>query len=312
MAAHTPPAIDLPAGPSGLVFNIMRFSTHDGPGIRTTVFLKGCSLHCFWCHNPEGRKSEPEAIHLEERCTQCGDCVRACPHGALHLNGRLFRDLGLCQRCGECADVCPVSAQQLAGRWMSVHDTLVEILKDEVFFDESGGGVTVSGGEPLMQPEFVEALLRECKARRIRTALDTCGYAATGILQRVSENVDLFLYDLKVMDPEKHRQFTGVGNELILNNLKMLVERGSAVTVRVPIIPGVNADAANFSALVEFLAPLGLREIDLLPYHRIGSAKYSRLHLSYQMEGMEPPMPAQMDAVAARLTHDGFSVRIGG
>ena len=195
---------------------------------------------------------------------------------------------------------------------MSVHDTLVEILKDEVFFDESGGGVTVSGGEPLMQPEFVEALLRECKARRIRTALDTCGYAATGILQRVSENVDLFLYDLKVMDPEKHRQFTGVGNELILNNLKMLVERGSAVTVRVPIIPGVNADAANFSALVEFLAPLGLREIDLLPYHRIGSAKYSRLHLSYQMEGMEPPMPAQMDAVAARLTHDGFSVRIGG
>jgi pyruvate formate lyase activating enzyme len=302
---NLPPA---PA-PSGLIFNIMRFSLHDGPGIRTTVFLKGCPLRCSWCHNPESQLREPEVIHFEERCIRCGDCVRACSYGALHLDQQLIHDPDLCQRCGECVNACSIAARQLAGRWMTVPDVLAEVLKDQVFFDESGGDVTVSGGEPLMQAAFVEALLAACRTRRIRTVLDTCGYADSNAIRQVSENVDLFLYDLKLMDCERHQHFTGVKNDLILRNLKMLAGHGRAVIVRVPIIPGVNDDRGNIDALSEFLSPLSLREIDLLPYHRIGSDKYHRLHLSY---GVNPPTAGQTETIAARLRRDGFNVRIGG
>jgi pyruvate formate lyase activating enzyme len=194
---------------------------------------------------------------------------------------------------------------------MTVPDVLAEVSKDQVFFDESRGGVTVSGGEPLMQAPFVESLLTACRARRIRTVLDTCGWADPSVLLRVRENVDLFFYDLKLMDSERHRQFTGVENELILRNLTMLAEGGSAVVVRVPIIPGVNDDAANLDDLSKFLAPLGLREVDLLPYHRYGSDKYRRLHRAYEMEGVLPPSDAQMELLAERLRRDGFTVRIG-
>jgi pyruvate formate lyase activating enzyme len=305
---------NLPSVPAltGLVFNIMRFSLHDGPGIRTTVFLKGCPLRCVWCHNPESQSRRPEVIYFEERCIHCGDCVGACPHGALHLDQLPIPDPDLCQRCGECANACSAGARQLPGRSMTVAEVVTEILKDQVFFDGSGGGVTVSGGEPLMQGAFVEALLAVCRTRRIRTALDTCGYADSNLIRRVSENVDLFLYDLKLMDCEKHRHFTGVKNDLILRNLKMLAEHGSAVIVRVPIIPGVNDDIGNIDALSEFLAPLSLRRIDLLPYHRIGSGKYNRLHLPNEMEGVNPPTTEQMESIAARLRRDGFNVRIGG
>ena len=195
---------------------------------------------------------------------------------------------------------------------MGVPDVLTEVLKDEIFFDESGGGITVSGGEPLMQASFVEALLVACRSRRLRTALDTCGYAPGAVIRQVCENVDLFLYDLKLMDSDKHRQFTGVGNELILQNLKMLAEHGNAVIVRFPVIPGVTDDADNISALSAFLLPLGLTRIDLLPYHRIASDKYHRLHLPYRMEGVDSPTAEHMQAIAARLGREGFHVRIGG
>lgn len=297
---------------TGLVFNIMRFSLHDGPGIRTTVFLKGCPLRCWWCHNPESQSPKPEVIYFEERCIRCGDCVRACPNGALRLNERVIHDRNLCQRCGGCVDACSAAARQLVGRWMTVSEVVAEVSRDQVFFDESGGGITVSGGEPLMQATFVETLLAACRTRRIRTVLDTCGFADSNAICRISENVDLFLYDLKLMDCERHRHFTGVKNDLILRNLKMLAERGSAVIVRVPIIPGVNDDNDNIDALSEFLSPLGLREIDLLPFHRIASDKYHRLHLSYELEGVDPPTAGQMETIAARLRRDGLSVRIGG
>jgi pyruvate formate lyase activating enzyme len=195
---------------------------------------------------------------------------------------------------------------------MTVPEVLAEVLKDQVFFDESRGGVTVSGGEPLSQPAFVEALLAECRARRIRTVLDTCGFADSNVIRRVSTCVDLFLYDLKLMDAEKHRRYTGTNNDLILHNLKILADQGSVVRVRVPIIPGVNDNRDNIDALSGFLSSLGLREIDLLPYHRIGSDKYHRLHLCNRMENVGPPAPEQMETLAARLRRDGFCVRIGG
>ncbi|MFZ1139668.1 MAG: glycyl-radical enzyme activating protein [Candidatus Sulfotelmatobacter sp.] len=290
----------------------MRFALHDGPGIRTTVFLKGCPLRCWWCHNPESQSPKPEVICFDDRCIRCGDCIRACPHGALHLNQGVVQDPDLCQHCGQCVSACSVGARQLAGRWMTVAEVLAEVSKDQVFFDESEGGITVSGGEPLTQPVFVEALLAACRARRIRTALDTCGFADSRVVRRISEYVDLFLYDLKLMNCEKHRRFTGVKNDLILHNLRILAAQRSAVIVRLPVIPGVNDDTDNIDALSDFLSSLDLREIELLPYHRIGSEKYNRLRLCNRMEGVDPPGGEQMETLAARLRRDGFCVRIGG
>jgi pyruvate formate lyase activating enzyme len=311
--AQNPTRLPSRTAQAGLVFNIMRFSLHDGPGIRTTVFLKGCPLRCRWCHNPESQSREPEILYFDERCIHCGDCVLACPHGALDLDQdrQPIHHPELCLRCGKCVEACPSAARQLAGRWMTVAEVLTEVLKDEVFYDESGGGITISGGEPLQQADFVEALLAACKARRMHTVLDTSGFADPGVLRRVSEHVDLFFYDLKLMNSERHLRSTGVKNDLILQNLKMLAEGGSAVTVRVPILPGVNDDIENLDALSVYLSPLGVRDIDLLPYHELGNGKYRRLNLSYGMEGAEPPTTAELETIAARLRRDGFHVRIG-
>ncbi len=293
----------------------MRFALHDGPGIRTTVFLKGCPLRCWWCHNPESQSAEPEIIYFEERCIRCGECVRACPRGALALDAgreRVLLDAALCDRRGECVQACPTGARQLAGRRMTVPEVVREVAKDQVFFDQSGGGVTLSGGEPLMQPEFAEALLVALRERRIRTALDTCGLAQPEVVERIQPYVDLFLYDLKVMDQATHLKYTGVKNELILRNLAWLADAGSSVIVRLPVIPGVNDGADNLDTLAGFMTAHGLRDIDLLPYHRIGSDKYQRLHLVWRMDAVEPPGAEHLDALAARLRLGGLRVRIGG
>jgi pyruvate formate lyase activating enzyme len=298
---------------TGLIFDIKRFALHDGPGIRTTVFLKGCPLACAWCHNPEGIAPGREVMVWETRCIRCGRCVEACPEGAIPAEGAPIPDAARCRLCGACADVCPAGARELVGREMTVAEVMAAIEKDVIFYDESGGGATFSGGEPLLQADFLAALLAECKAREIHTALDTTGFAAPEILDKIAPNVDLFLYDLKIVDAEKHRAYTGVSNTLILSNLRRLVEQGCAIIIRVPIIPGVNDGDGDAEALADFIASLGRApQVDILPYHRAGSEKYARLGRAYRLPDTLPPTNGRMAAIEAILRERGWHVTIGG
>jgi pyruvate formate lyase activating enzyme len=287
--------------PAGLVFNIMRFSLADGPGIRTTVFLKGCPLRCDWCHNPEGQGFAPSLMLFEERCRHCGDCKLVCPHG-----------LTACETCGLCVEACVAEARQMAGRAMSVSEVLAEIERDVIFFDGSGGGVTLSGGEPLAQPLFAEALLAACRARRIHTALDTCGAAPAEALLRVSAEADLVLFDVKLMDSDLHAAHAGVPNAAILDNLRALAAAGRSIVVRYPLIPGLNDGAAALSELAAFLRALGLRRLDLLPYHRMGADKYKRLGLARPGEDIAEQDAAEVAGIAGMLRGEGLEVGVGG
>lgn len=290
-----------PEAQTGLVFDIMRFALHDGPGIRTTVFLKGCPLRCDWCHNPESQSPGPSLLFFEERCRGCGDCASVCPHG-----------LTECEACGRCAEVCLTGARRRAGRATSVAEVLAEVERDRIFYDESGGGMTLSGGEPLAQPLFAEALLGACRARRIHTALDTCGMASAGTLLRVAAQADLVLYDVKLVDDALHRRHTGASNQLILDNLRVLAETGRPVVVRYPLIPGVNDGEAALSDLAGLLAALGLCRLDLLPYHPNGIDKYRRLGLPNPPAEFPALPPERVAAIAAALARRGLEVGTGG
>jgi pyruvate formate lyase activating enzyme len=297
----------------GLIFDIRRYSVHDGPGIRTTVFFKGCPLACWWCHNPEGRSPKANLILFEDRCLSCGNCLAVCPHGAIVRDEGTIRTLpSVCRACGTCVETCPGGARQLTGRWMSVPAVVREIEKDVVFYDESGGGVTFSGGEPLAQPRFVDALLEACVARRIHTVVDTCGLADKNLLLHLSGKVDLFLYDFKLFDPIKHQKYVGVSNDNILENLEALARRKKPIVIRYPVIPGINDGAEDIRRTVAFLSHLGLLRIDLLPYHRIGVDKYRRVGMQYRLAGLEPPSMDHVRQIAGQFEREGFAVRIGG
>ena len=302
----------LGSGSVGLVLNIMRFSVHDGPGIRTTVFLKGCPLDCAWCHNPESQGFRPTLLYFEERCRLCGDCRAACPNGAIAVEGRIRTLREVCRGCGMCVEACAAGAREIAGRRMTLAEVLAEVGKDTVFFDESGGGVTLSGGEPLAQPRFSEALLAACRGRGIHTVLDTCGFAARETLLRVAAQADLVLYDLKMLDSARHAAQTGVSNIQILGNLEALMETGCDVVARFPLIPTVNDDPAEVAGLAAWLARAGLKRLDVLPYHRIGRDKYRRLGASYKLEGLWEPSAAEVEAIAGRFRREGLAVKVGG
>lgn len=297
--------------PVGIIFNLMRFALNDGPGIRTTVFLKGCPLACAWCHNPESQSALPELMFAEERCIACGDCVHTCRHGALEWTGKPTRDPRKCASCGECCQVCATEARRWVGKKVGAQELLSQVTRDRILYDESGGGVTFSGGEPLSQPEFLGAALALCRSEGIHTVVDTCGYADPKTFQQVRNLADMILFDLKLMDSDRHREFTGAKNELILANLRSAMLITKPLVVRIPIIPGVNDDDHNISSSIDFLHSVGVRRIDLLPYHRTGREKYQRLGFAAPFEAI-PPSDAQMQELRNRFHTKGFEVRIGG
>jgi pyruvate formate lyase activating enzyme len=299
----------------GIIFDIMRYAIHDGSGIRTTVFLKGCLLRCWWCHNPEGISSSKDPVYFEYKCIRCKTCAHACPVNAIAFEGdRLIIARAACVRCGICAEVCPTRALKLVGREINLEELMKEIEKDVLLYDSSGGGVTFSGGEPLFQPLFLREALKECKGENIQTALDTCGYASQNVFKSIIEYVDLFLYDLKLLDDEEHEKYTGVSNRVIKKNLMTLVEksRGRDVILRFPVIPGITDTEKNVSELLSFVSSLrGINEIDILPFHDI-SEKYSRLGKKYKMKVHRAPSEEKLNYIKEKLEGIGLYVKIGG
>ena len=299
---------------SGLVGNIQRYSLHDGPGIRTTVFLKGCALSCLWCHNPENRASHPEILTLESRCMRCGACAEVCPSGSLPNFGKTGQEgEEPCRLCGACVEACPTGARQVVGKPMTVNAVMAEIRKDAIFYEDSGGGVTFSGGEPLAQPEFLQALVEACAARGIATAIDTCGFAPWERLLAASAAADLVLYDLKSIDDSRHTRFTGVSNCLILDNLRALGRVHGNIWLRIPIIPGLNDADEELDAMARFAASVGgVRQINLLPYHRRAIAKFQRMGQTYELAGVAPPSSERMQSILNRFTTLGLTAKVGG
>ena len=262
----------------GIIFDIKHYAIHDGPGIRTTVFLKGCPMQCLWCHNPESQKNEPEEI-VKER----------------HLDGKTFR------------------VSVILGRWATTKEIMEEVEKDSIFYQESGGGVTFSGGEPLMQPIFLEELLDKCRERSLHTAMDTCGHVNTRFFEKIMNKVDLFLYDLKIMNDEEHKKYTGVSNRLVIENLKMLIENEKNVIIRFPVIPGITDTGENTDALKLLLVSLSFKgKIDLLPYHHIARNKYRRINREYKLNGTNEPSVEQLKKLKKEFEMIGLTVGIGG
>jgi pyruvate formate lyase activating enzyme len=297
----------------GTIFNIEKYAIHDGPGIRTTVFFKGCPLRCWWCHNPEGLNSRRELVFRESRCVGCGECIKSCSKKALSLtSSHVALNRESCDECGACAQVCSSEALSIVGKEMSVEETIKEIERDRAFYEESEGGVTFSGGEPLLQPSFLNAILRECNERNIHTTLDTSGYASQEVVNRICDKVNLYLYDIKTMDDQNHKKYTGVSNKLILQNLERLAKNGSDIAISLPIIPRINDDETNILRTGEFISSLrSVKYVSLLAYHKTGVDKYKNLGRSYRLEETQSPRSEKMEIIKKKLEAFGLKVKIG-
>jgi pyruvate formate lyase activating enzyme len=298
---------------TGTIFDIKRFSMHDGPGIRTTVFLKGCPLACVWCHNPESQSARPLLLRRQELCARCWRCAEQCPQGALQAGAEVSfaRDASRCAACGHCAEACPSEAITRVGREVESAALVDEVARDRSFFDESGGGVTFSGGEPLSQPEFLLDLLARCRREGLHTAVDTSGYAPRATMRQAAALADLVLYDLKLLDAAAHRRYTGVSNEAILENLRALVEDGRSVEIRMPVIPGITDTDQNLDAAAAFV--LSLPEpprVRLLGHHHAAMSKYARFGLESRLGEVVDPPPARLEALAARLRAAGVDALV--
>lgn len=305
----------------GLVFNIQRYSIHDGPGIRTVVFLKGCPLHCLWCCNPESQNPLPELDFNRLLCQECGKCIQVCPveaiHPDVHIDPLRKIDRQTCTLCGECVRVCPSEALRIIGEWMEPETVLQTCLKDDAIYRRSDGGVTLSGGEPLAQPEFSVELLEKLYARNIHTAIETSGVIRWNIFSGILPFTNLFLYDIKHTDPIKLLTMTGMKNDLAISNLVKLVDHPVQIILRVPIIPTINDDPENLSQIASFAERIGIREVHIMPFHQYGKDKYYRLGMDYslhnQLSLMEQESGEQiLDLARSIFSEKGLIVHIGG
>lgn len=298
---------------TGTIFNIQRYSLHDGPGIRTIVFFKGCALRCKWCSNPESQISDPQILFIKSRCIGCRACEKACPSGAIVMeeNRRILEDK--CIHCGNCAKACMAEALELKGQKVTVREVYEQLKKDEVYYAYSEGGITLSGGEALLQPEFAVELFKACHQSGWNTAVETALFVSEDAIRTVLPYTDLFLADFKVFDSEAHRTYTGQSNDTIKQNIKYISDNGGKIILRIPLIPGVNDSESNLRSTALFAKELGtIEEIDLLPYHRLGVNKYDQLGRDYLLPELRQPSGASMRNIADILKEYGFRVRIGG
>ncbi|MDR7343485.1 pyruvate formate lyase activating enzyme [Pantoea alhagi] len=296
----------------GVLFNIQRYSLHDGPGIRTIPFFKGCPLACKWCSNPESQRPQPELMFKKSDCIRCGKCIDACKQRAISADNPFFIDRERCIQCGDCTRVCPTQALEMKGKRMTVSEVMRELQKEENLYRRAGGGVTLSGGEPLAQPEFARELLKACKEKGWHTAIETTGFTSKAVIEDVFPWVDLALTDIKAIDPRVHEQNTGVNNRQILENL-IRISFITKTIVRIPVIPGVNDNAQEIRSIAEFARLMsGVDTLHLLPYHTFGENKYHLLGRIYPLSAAKTHSPEKMDTLKNVVESMGFHCHIGG